>query len=94
MAVMSPAITFVPSRSRVAAQVEVGVKCPAATSSAVTVCVAVVHCLVACAGRLCQRQLGAPVVSTPDRFEATGKTVSALSVLFVYVKVTVMTSPA
>ena len=80
---MPPAMTSVPLRSRVAAHVVIGVKVPAATSSAVTVCVAVVHCLVVCAARLCQRQFGAPVVRTPDRFESTGKTVRTLSVLLV-----------
>ena len=65
------------------AMVALGVKVPAATSSAVTVCVAEVQDLVVWAARLCQRQLGAPVVRTPLRFEAVGKTVRVLSVLFV-----------
>ena len=82
-ATKSPAMTSVPLRSRVAAQVALGVKVPAATSSAVTVCVAEVQDLVVWAARLCQRQLGAPVVRTPLRFEAVGKTVRVLSVLFV-----------
>ncbi len=56
-------------------------KLPAATSAAVTVWVAVVHCLVVCAGQVMPAAVGAPVV-TPDRLESTGKTVSA-SVLLV-----------
>ena len=80
---MLPAMTSVPLRSRVAAQVAEGAKEPATTSSAVTVCVALVQDFVVCAARLCQRQLGAPVVRTPERLDSTGKTVSALSVLLV-----------